>query len=46
MNINVAQFMDTLPMMGFGMGGIFLIIGLIMLTIWIFNKTTKSKKED
>lgn len=44
--INFSLFLDTLPMMLFGMGGIFLIIGLVALCIYALNWFGKGKGEE
>lgn len=44
MNLHFQAFLNTLPTMAFGMGGIFLIIGLIMLAIWVLNTITSKGK--
>lgn len=44
-HIDFQAFLSTLPTMALGMGGIFLIIGLIMFLIWLLNKTTAGKTE-
>lgn len=48
MALNVEQFLFTLPIMAKGMGGIFLVTAVIILTIVILNRVTSksSKKED
>lgn len=43
--INVKQFLDSLPKMGLGMLGIFIVTGLIILTIVALNFFTKPKYE-
>lgn len=43
-NINVQGFLDSLPYMGKGMLGIFIVTGAIILTVAILNKTTSKKK--
>ena len=37
MNFNVAQFLDTLPIMGKGMVGIFIVAGVIILSMYALN---------
>lgn len=43
-NINVQGFLDSLPYMGKGMLGIFLVTGAIILAVAILNKATEGKK--
>lgn len=38
------EMVDSLEMMGLGMIGIFVSIGLIMLVIWLLNKSFPGKK--
>ncbi len=44
--MNVSAFMSTLPVMAYGMGGIFLVILLIMGVVWLFNHLSGKKKEN
>lgn len=45
--IDVAQNLrDSLRVMGFGMLGIFFIIGIIVLLTWVLQKLFPVKKED
>lgn len=44
-DFNVDKLMESLPLMGKGMLGIFVVISVIMLTIFILNKTTSTKKK-
>lgn len=39
MNLNALK--ETIPMMGTGMLGIFIVIGIIMLIVMILNKVNK-----
>ena len=41
MNINVDAFMKTLPIIGTGMLGIFIVTAVIVLMIGLLNKITK-----
>ncbi len=41
MNLNLNNFYATLPYMGLGMLGIFVVIGIIILVVTILNKVTK-----
>ncbi len=45
MNINVDAFLKTLPIMGMGMLGIFIVTGVIILLIIILRNLTKPKDE-
>ena len=45
MNINFDGFIDTLPYMGKGMLGIFVVTAVIILTIVILNKASSPKKK-
>lgn len=40
------EFLKTLPIMGKGMMGIFLVTGVIILTMVLLNVLTKAKKDD
>ncbi len=42
---NVDALLKSLPIMGLGMLGIFIVIGLIMLIIWILGKAFPVKKD-
>ena len=42
--MNTAQFLSTLPIMGYGMLGIFIVTGVIILSIVILNRQTQKKK--
>lgn len=46
MEINVQQFLDSLPVMGMGMLGIFIVTGIIVLTIAALNFFTRPRKKD
>ncbi len=45
--MNIKQFLDTLPIMGMGMAGIFIVTFVIILTVVLLNKLTapKNKKD-
>lgn len=43
MNINVASFLETLPMMGKGMAGIFIVVGVIYLSTVVIRALTTKK---
>lgn len=43
--IDVNAFLDTLPIMGKGMLGIFIVTCVIILVMMILNKVTESKDE-
>ena len=44
MQINVQGFMETLPLMGKGMLGIFAVTGIIICAMYLLNVLTKEKK--
>ena len=44
MEINVEALLNTLPLMGKGMLGVFAVIALIVLTVFVLNKTTSDKE--
>jgi len=46
MNINVDAFLETLPVMGKGMLGIFIVTGVIVLAIYILNAVTGKKDKE
>ncbi|MEG1742697.1 MAG: hypothetical protein RR246_00855 [Clostridia bacterium] len=39
--MNIDLFLKTLPIMAKGMAGIFIVTGIIILTIYILNKVCK-----
>lgn len=43
--IDVGAFLDSLPTMGMGMLGIFIVTGIIILTIAALNFFTKPRKK-
>ena len=43
---NFEALVDSLPIMGLGMLGIFIVIGLIMAIIWILGKVFSEKKDN
>lgn len=43
--INIQAFLETLPMMGKGMLGIFIVTGVIILTVVLLNKLTSAQRE-
>ena len=45
-NFNPMNFVDNLGYMGAGMLGIFIVIGLIVITTVILNKVTAPKKNN
>ncbi len=45
MNIDFNAMLDTLPIMGMGMLGIFLVTGVIILTIVLLNRLTAPRKQ-
>ena len=44
MGLNIENFLTTLPMMLYGMVGIFVVIAVIMLCIFIMSKIFPEKK--
>ena len=44
MSINLQAFLDSLPIMGMGMVGIFIVTIAIILTVTVLNATTNKKK--
>ena len=42
--MNIELFLETLPMMGKGLLGIFIVTGIIILCITILNKLTAEKE--
>ena len=46
MNLNVDAFLNSLPMMGKGMLGIFVVTLVIILMISLLNKVTASKQSE
>lgn len=44
-HIDFAAFMDTLPIMGKGMLGIFAVILAIILCVFVLNKLTSKKNK-
>lgn len=44
--INADSWKDTLPVMGIGMVGIFLVLGFIVLITYGLNKIFSAKKKD
>ncbi len=43
--LNWANFMKSLEYMAFGLGGIFIVVGIIFLTIWLLNKIPSNSEE-
>lgn len=43
--MNVDAFLSTLPIMAKGMCGIFVVTLVIILIIWLLNKTTSGKQK-
>ena len=43
MNFNPAAFVENLKYMGVGMLGIFIVIGVIILSVVVLNKATAPK---
>ena len=46
MNFNIDAFLNSLPMMGKGMLGIFVVTIAIILMIALLNKVTAAKSEE
>lgn len=46
MNFNIDAFLNSLPMMGKGMLGIFVVTIVIILMIALLNKVTAAKSEE
>ncbi len=46
MNLNIDAFLNSLPMMGKGMLGIFVVTLVIILMISLLNKLTTSKQTE
>ena len=46
MNLNIDAFLNSLPMMGKGMLGIFAVTIVIILMIDLINKVTAAKKAE
>jgi len=44
MNINIELLLESLKIMGFGMGGIFIVIIVIMMVIVALNKMFAEKE--
>ena len=46
MNLNIDAFLNSLPMMGKGMLGIFVVTLVIILMIALLNKVTAAKQSE
>ena len=46
MKIDFQQFVDSLPIMGKGMLGIFIVTGVIILMVMLLNKLSNTKKDN
>ena len=46
MNLNIDAFMNSLPLMGKGMLGIFVVTIIIILMIALLNKVTSTKQTE
>ncbi len=46
MEINVQRFLDTLPIMGKGMLGIFIVTGILIISIYLLNAISNRKSDD
>ena len=45
-NADPMRFVDSLPYMGVGMLGIFLVMGILIIGTGVLNKVTNPKKKD
>ena len=45
-NADPMRFVDSLPYMGVGMLGIFLVMGILIIGTGVLNKVTNLKKKD
>lgn len=43
--MNVQAFLDTLPIMGLGMLGIFVVMTVVFLVVYALNKTSQRKDQ-
>ena len=43
--MNVQAFLDTLPLMGKGMLGIFLVAGVIVLSMYLLRRLFRERKK-
>lgn len=41
MELNVSAMLETLPIMGYGMLGIFIVTGVIILAVVLLNRFTR-----
>jgi len=46
MKIDVNALLDSLPVMGYGMLGIFIVTGIIITSVYLLNKFTSEKAEE
>jgi len=46
MNLNIDAFMNSLPLMGKGMLGIFVVTIVIIIMIALLNKVTSAKRTE
>ena len=46
MNLNTEAFIKTLPIMGKGMLGIFIVTGVIILSMYLLRTLTAEKPEE
>jgi hypothetical protein len=42
--MNIEQFLSTLPIMGKGMLGIFIVTGVLIICVFLLNKLTSKKQ--
>ena len=45
MELNIENFMQTLPIMGKGMLGIFVVTVVLIVGIWAMNRLTSGRKD-
>ena len=46
MELNIENFMQTLPIMGKGMLGIFVVTVVLIVGIWAMNRLTSGRKNE
>ena len=46
MKIDVNALLDSLPVVGYGMLGIFIVTGIIITSVYLLNKFTAEKSEE
>ncbi len=45
MKIDVTAFINSLPIIAYGMLGIFIVTGIIILSVFVLNLCTRPKKD-